>query len=320
MVIADKSRFNYGICDVEENYNFYFNYLLSKLNTLFVWKNVPETIDIDSMNNQLFLNGYTCITKFNDKPYACFGYPGGKQNEYYYPEIYTIANPVLGSKTAKILGHEQDSVMVYNTKADRVSTWMIEGHGLFQLIKQTATLLADNIVSINAAQINSRVQAAYSAESEAEAAGAEKVIKDWYRGKPYKVVRDNELEKFTVQGINNSGAANIIAQLVELQQYIIGQFYMNIGIKYNSVNKKERLITDEINFQEQFLDVNINSMLESRLAACEEINKLFGYSMSCDINPILKQVENDSENNDDNIKTENSEESEETEDETTKDV
>ena len=91
---------------------------------------------------------------------------------------------------------------------------------------------------------------------------------------------------------------------------------MNIGIKYNSVNKKERLITDEINFQEQFLDVNINSMLESRLAACEEINKLFGYSMSCDINPILKQTEND----DKNIESENSEESEEIEDETTKDI
>ena len=38
--------------------------------------------------------------------------------------------------------------------------------------------------------------------------------------------------------------------------------------------------------------------------------------MSCDINPILKQAENE----DDNIESENSEESEEIEDETTKDV
>ena len=50
-------RFNYGICDVAENYNFYFQYLLSKLHSMFVWHNLPETIDVDSLNNQLFLNG-----------------------------------------------------------------------------------------------------------------------------------------------------------------------------------------------------------------------------------------------------------------------
>ena len=83
---------------------------------------------------------------------------------------------------------------------------------------------------------------------------------------------------------------NIIAQLVELQQFIIGQFYQNIGIKFNSTNKKERLITDEINFQDDFLAVNLYTMLESRKEAVEKINELFGTDISVELSEILKPV------------------------------
>ena len=312
-------RFNYGICDVAENYNFYFQYLLSKLHSMFVWHNLPETIDVDSLNNQLFLNGMTCFTKFNDKLYCLEGNVGGKPNEYYYPTTFTIANPILGSKQAIILGDNQDSVMMYNSRTDKQTMWLPSGGGLFQLIKQTATLLADNIVSISTAQINSRIQAVFTAESQAQANTAEMIIKDLYAGKPYRTVPGDELEKFTVQGINNTAMPNIIAQLVELQQFIIGQFYQNIGIKFNSTNKKERLITDEINFQDDFLAVNLYTMLESRKEAVEKINELFGTDISVELSEILQPViedkkdETPEESNQDNNSDENDQEDKETE-------
>ena len=119
------------------------------------------------------------------------------------------------------------------------------------------------------------------------------IIKDLYAGKPYRTVPGDELEKFTVQGINNTAMPNIIAQLVELQQFIIGQFYQNIGIKFNSTNKKERLITDEINFQDDFLAVNLYTMLESRKEAVEKINELFGTDISVELSEILQPVIDD---------------------------
>ena len=314
-------RFNYGICDVAANYKFYFQYLLSKLHSMFVWHNLPETIDVDSLNNQLFLNGMTCFTKFNDKLYCLEGNVGGKSNEYYYPTTFTISNPILGSKQATILGANQDSVMMYNSRTDKQTMWLPSGGGLFQLIKQTATLLADNIVSISTAQINSRIQAVFTAESQAQANTAEMIIKDLYAGKPYRTVPGDELEKFTVQGINNTAMPNIIAQLVELQQFIIGQFYQNIGIKFNSTNKKERLITDEINFQDDFLAVNLYTMLESRKEAVEKINELFGTDISVELSEILQPVienavqetEEKEESNQDNNSDENVQEENETE-------
>lgn len=297
----DMTRYNFGVCDVEENYKFYFSYLLSKLHELFIWENVPSTIDIDSLNNQLFINGSTCITQFDSKLYACIGNVGGKQNEYYYPTNYNIANPILGNKIAVISGENQDSVMIYNTRTDKTAVWCLNSSGLFTLIKQTATLLADNIVSISSAQINTRVQSVYTAESEAQARSGEKVLKDLYSGKPYRIITEDELEKLTVHN-NNANNTSLISQLIELQQNIIANFYMNIGIKYNGINKKERLITDEINFQDDFLKVNLYTMLDSRVKACEEINNLFGTNISVRLNPILIPMEgdcNESEINDD---------------------
>lgn len=313
-------RSSYGICNVEENYNFYFNYLLSKLHSLFKWNNLPDTIDEESLNNQLFLNGQTCFTEFDGKLYCLFGNVGGKPNEYYHLTNYVISNPVLGSKTAKILGKDKDSVMMYNTVVDRDTQWIIGSQGLFQLIKQTATLLADNIVSISCAQINSRVQIAYAAESEALANTGEKVLKDLYGGKPYRIMaQKDELEKFSVLG-GSTSSTNTIAQLIELQQYIIGQFYQNIGVRFNSTNKKERLITDEINFQDDFLAINLQTMLESRQLACKEINEMFGTDISVELadvlKPVIEEAINPEESNEDEITEETSEAETEEEKET----
>ena len=294
--LYDSKDLSYGICNVEENYEFYFNSLLSKLDNLFIWHNLPDSIDEVALNRQLFINGYTCFTDMGtDKLYAMNGLEGEKPNEYYMPTAFTVANPILGSKVLRIReidGEKPNAVMMYNSRTDE-DVFLPCGRGLYQLIKITATLLADNITSISCAQINSRVQAVATAESEAQAISAEKVIKDMYMGKPYRVVTEDELEKVTIQKVDNSSSATIIAQLVELQQYIIGQFYMAIGIKYNQINKKERLITDEINFQDQFLEVNIDVMLKARQEACEKINEMFGTNISVEINPILNMKQNE---------------------------
>ena len=40
-----KDKFRFGICDVEQAYQFYFNWLLGKLHEVFVWENLPDSID-----------------------------------------------------------------------------------------------------------------------------------------------------------------------------------------------------------------------------------------------------------------------------------
>lgn len=283
-MITPDTRFEFGICDVRENYQFYFKWLLSKVMDAIVLENVPETIDIAYLKQNLLLNGEICITDFNDKLYACIGSRGGELNEYYRPSQFIIANPILGSKIVDI---DKNGVVVYNTAADKNPYWF---GGLWQLVKQTATLLADNVVSINCAQINSRVEAIYTADSTAQAVEGEAVLKRLYSGHPYQIVRQNILEKVNVNPMSTASTSNKIAELIELHQYIIAQFYQAIGIKSNAINKKERLITDEINSQDDYLAVSLLDMVTSWQEGFDKVNEMYGTDIRVKINPVLEHI------------------------------
>lgn len=285
-----KDKFKFGICDVEQNYRFYFNWLLSKLHEIFVWENLPEGVDETFMNTELFLNGYCVFFAQNGTIYGLNSGLGGSPNEYYEPTEAIIANPVLGSKNLKI---DEECVVMWNTKSDKEAVTGIRG--LYPLIHQTATLLADNIVSINCAQINTRVQALVIADSTAQKNSAEVVMRELYAGHPYKVLEDTMIDKIKVNPITANPASNI-SELVELHQYIIANFYNNIGIKTNYQMKKERLITDEINSLNDFLAVSLDAMLSSRLAAVEKINEMFGTNISVKLKDYLQIFIEDNEN------------------------
>ena len=289
-----------GICDVDRMYEFYFKWLLGKLQELFVWENLPSTIDETFLNNQLFLTGRVCFTdKLKNTLMCYYGNPGGEPDAYYCPTLFTIANPIMGSANV-VISNDKEGVMMYNSKEDKVYQFLPQSSGLFGLIHQTATLLADNVVSINTAQINSRVQAAIIAENESLRNSAEVYVKQLYAGKPWTVLTEDMIASIKTSPIANTATPQAIATLIELHQYIVADFYNSIGIKTNPVNKKERLITDEINSVDNYLAVSLEQMLKSRQDAVERINKKYGTNISVDISDELKSVVERSEE-DDNI-------------------
>ena len=271
-----------GRDSINKQYRWYFKHLLTKLNELFIIENVPEKFNTDFFLNSLFLDGYIGVADFNGNLYCVRGNPGGAPNEYYEPTIFTVANPILGSKQFTInKGEEDNMVVVWLTKADKefIGFGLGNGGGLLPLIHQTATLLADNIVSINCAQINSRVQAMVAAGNPEQVISAEATMKRLYEGEPYAVMEQDLIDQIKVNPLTTSVSTNSLQQLIETQQFLIANFYQNLGIKANAINKKERLITDEINAQDDFLNVSYNVMFNSIAAGIEEINEMFGTSI-----------------------------------------
>lgn len=285
-----KQKVTYGICDVDAAYQFYFKYLLGKLHEIFKWENLPDTIDEVFLNNVLFLSGRCCFTDKLDSSLRCyFGEIGGAPNIYYMPTQFIISNPVAGSEDIKI-DMEKEGVVMYNSKEDKVYNFMPSGGGLFPLIHQTATLLADNIVSINTAQINSRVQAVAVTDDKNVSNSAEAALKQLYAGKPWTAMTENLINSIKINPISNPGMSNTISTLIELHQYIMADFYNSIGIKTNPVNKKERLITDEINSVDNYLAVTLEQMLHSRQEAVDKINAMYGTNISIKVADELSEV------------------------------
>lgn len=278
-----------GICDFRMNYEFYFKWLTNKVMQLFCIKGLDETnINDNFLKQTLILDGDICVTDFNDKLYAVTGNLGGEPDEYYVPVLYTVANPILGSKQVyrkDWRGNKQNGVVIFNTDIDSLSSPC--SMGLYDLISQTATLLADNIVSINCQQINSRVQVFFTADGEAQAVAGEAVLKKMYAGSPFQILRSDLVDKLTVNPISGTGVANNITQLVELQNFIISNFFQSIGVKANDIMKRERLITAEVEDQNSYVALSLLECVTSWEKGFREVNELYGTDIHVEINPVL---------------------------------
>ena len=280
-----------GVCDFDLNYRFYFRWLLNKVMQIVTIKGLPETVNQEYLKANLILDGDICVTDFDDKLYACIGALGGEPDEYYIPTVYTIANPILGSKMVYRKdwnGNKQNGVVIFNSDVDslgfRCGSYT---RGLYDLISQTATLLADNIVSINCAQINSRVQVFFTADGEGQATAGEAVLRKMYAGRPYQILRSDIVDQLTIQPVATASTSTNIMQLVELNNYIIAQFFQNIGVKSNDIRKKERLITAEVEEQNDTVQLTLTEMLTSWTKGFNEVNEFYGTEIEVTLNPIL---------------------------------
>lgn len=268
---------------------------------------------------QLILNGKVCFTKFNDKLYALNGAQGGEPNVYYEPQNFIIANPILGSKTVRIRQKDGssnveglDGILVGLTTADYLSDRVCSG-GLYRLIYQTAGLLADNISSLNCSQINGRVAQIWTAESDSLARSAQEIIRDVYEGQPFKIVTQDFIEKVGVLPAAQTGQTNTLLNLIEAHQYILAQFYNEIGLPSNWNMKRERVNTAETELMQGSLDISIYSMENCLKTAVEKVNELFGTSISVRFNEEVieeegKAFEEEPEALNDSLPTEEKEE------------
>ena len=282
-----------GVCDVQFNFNTYFDLLVNKCVELFKVEGLPETVDKRFMMTQLILTGKICFTKFDDKIYALNGNVGGEPNVYYEPQYFVIANPVLGSKQVKIRQKDGsdsveglDGIMVALSDTDALNDRAEQG-GLYGLIYQTAGLLADNISSLNISQINGRVSLLFTADNEADARSGELILQEVYSGKPYKILKQNIIEKFGINPVAASGQNNTLMSLIEAHQYILAQFYNELGIAANYNMKRERLNTAEVEMNSGSLDLNIWNILSNLKDGIEKVNELFGTSITIELSPEI---------------------------------
>ena len=288
-----------GICNFKQNYDFYFKWLLDKVMQIFVIKDNSEseydtkTINFDYLKSNLLLDGDICITDFNGKLYAVIGNLGGEPDEYYIPVVYTVANPILGSKMVYRKDWKtnvQNGVLIFNSDIDSLGWSAGPSRGLFDLIHQTATLLADNIVSINCQQINSRVHVFFTVEDgdgENKAEAGSETLRKMYSGRPYQVLKEDLFGSIKVNPVSTSATANSITQLVELQNFIIAHFFQNIGVKANDIMKRERLITAEIEEQNSIVSISLLELVTAWEKGFEEVNKFYGTDIHVSLNPVL---------------------------------
>lgn len=303
-----------GVCDVEKVFHYYFKTLTNKVSELIRLKNLGDRMDEEYIKECLILEGRVCFTRwpeFDNELYALTGNYGGEPDCFKIPTEYVISNPVLGSRTVTVR-HLNGSQSVEGLEGIIVGITYIDAElctdaakGLYNLIYNYAGMLADNFVSLNCAQINSRVQVAYVADNQNLANSAEAVLKDLYNGKPYKVLTQDILNKLTISPVVAAGSNNTVINLIEAHATILSDFWSELGIAYNGNRKRQYINNSEAEMSTGALSLNIDSIINAIKGGLDRVNELFGTSIEVEVddNALNSNIMNGqaeiSDNNDD---------------------
>ena len=273
--------------DFDMLFRHYFNFILRNVFQIFKFGGIPDTVDETFMKYCLFLNGKVTFFKLTSGDLVALnGVYSGDPNLYYVPDKMLVNNPRL-LKSYR-MQRDVECVVVYCSESDIYNVTGKCG-GLYTLISRTATMLADGDLSINVSQKNKRLINVLSAEDQNTKESIDIVIRKQYNGEPYAVVHKSLIDNVeSVPITDKTGGTNDIIQLIECQQYILSHFYEALGLQTHDNMKKERLITAEVNDNENLAKLNINDMLCTIQSGLDKVNAMFGTDITVHLNPLLE--------------------------------
>lgn len=285
------------IISYPEAFDHCFNQLLQLVYSLIIIDNEPKSIDDTFLKFCIFINGKATFFRTDEADggelRALNGVPAEVPDVYYMPVNMLVENPTF-SKVYNLKRGEKCEV-VYCRQIDRYTGGGGTG-GLGSLIRLTAQLMADNMISLNVAQKNTRLSTAIAADDEATKRSAEEAMRAMYAGEPFKVIMSNLVSNLQGIPVNVTTTNRYLIDLIQVQQYILAHFFEQIGLQTHDQMKKERLITDEINDNVDLSIYNIYGIIESINEGLDRVNKMFGTDMHAYLNPIIaKQLEQPAE-------------------------
>ena len=222
-------------------FSFYCRYLWQKLVNVFTYE-IPDTWSMDTLQACLFGNG--CAAVLDTKEFGtvcCWATPGG-YNINYEPQYLMIANKLLPNLTGKQLVIGRDCAAIHIAP---------DWGGCCDLIATYAVKLALAMQAIDVNLINSKISYVFGAKNQTQANSFKKMMDKINTGEPAVVV-DKSL-------YNDDGTPNwqmftqnlkqtyIVTDLLADLKAIEDEFNSKVGIPNANTEKRERLITDEVN-------------------------------------------------------------------------
>lgn len=185
-------------------------------------------------------------------------------NVYKQPTHAISANTVLGN--------------IERTINEDCTIWRIlyDYSGLYDMLQKYAYKLAGIDASFDINIINTRTPFFCNAESKAEAANIRTALGKYYEGEPYVIATQSALKNIIPHNVTNTFIAD---KLQIAKQNVINEFLTEIGINNSNREKRERMITDEANANNEQIIFSIQDVLNNLYYSIKRANDMFGYSM-----------------------------------------
>ena len=276
-----KTNFEESLLMNNATYTQYFNRLMELSISMFEWKNLPSTCDVRYLELALFMNGSAVF--FQDdvlEDYVALDVICSGRLDVY-------GNPVLRRAYSRYNNYQKllkgnNSVIIWNnyTRTNSVLDVEMFARRLYNL---------DRIIDINA---NAQKTPVLIKCDETQRLTMLNVYKEYDGNSPVifgdKALNSNGLE------VLSTGAPYVADKIYTLKTQIWNEALTYLGISNINVQKKERLITDEVTRNQGGTIASRYSRLESRREAVRKINDMFGLNIEVNYREDFEPV---SENN-----------------------
>lgn len=253
---------------------YYRRYLLQKALSVFEWK-LPETWSRDYFLYVLYCWGFVAVintNKFGVIPQAC-GLQG--YDVFYRPNVAVITNPLLQGMTSLKIDQE---CTLFKLQPDY--------GGIMDLVSYYADMMALCSETAGVNLLNSKLSYVFTTEDKTAAESLKKIYDKVASGEP-AVVFDKHLlrndgsvpwEPFQ----QNVGQNYIVGDILTDMRKWENMFNTDIGIPNANTDKKERLITNEVEANNTETTSKCALWLEELQRTCERTREMFGIDISVD--------------------------------------
>ena len=245
-----------------------FNRLKLKAISMFEWINLPKEIDERYLELMLCQNGYVCFFKDQlvpdvDTYFALQCTLGGRFNVYNIPTVYQIYT-ASGYNTRRTA---EDSVIIYNNLLHSPTVPLLMYHA-YNIANVERT------IEIN---LNQLKRPYIFLVPENQRYTFIKLVND-IKNNQDVIIGNKDLNLDNLNPINTITPNNTL-DLYTLKKRYYNEALTDMGINNLNVDKKERLVSDEVSSNDEDVLINRNSMLYARKMACKQINDMFGLNI-----------------------------------------
>ena len=260
----------------------YFNRLVELSVSMFEWQGLPETVDPRYLELHLFQNG--SMVYFRDEVMGdlCLDCIANGQFDVYGNPISRRAYSSYNQYQKTL--NESDSVIIWNNYLRQPSVLDVK-----MFAKRLYNL--DRIIDVNA---NAQKTPVLVQGTEKQRLTLVNLYKEFDGNAPF-IFGDKNLDLNSLRAISTN-APYVADKLYQLKTQIWNEALTYLGISNLNIQKKERMITDEVQRNQGGTIASRYSRLEARREAVDKINRMFGTDISVDYREDF-QITNEYEDN-----------------------
>lgn len=262
-------------------YRQYLNRLTELAISMFEWKNLPKTVDARYLELHLFETG--CMVYFKDEVIGdlCLDcIVNGRLDVYGNP---LLRRAYSGYNNYQKLLKYNNSVIIWNNYLHSNSILDVEmfARRLYNI---------DRIIDINA---NAQKTPVLILGDEKQRLTLLNLYKEYDGNAPF-IFGDKNLDINALKALSTN-APYVCDKLYQLKTQIWNEALTYLGISNINIQKKERLITDEVTRNQGGTIASRYSRLETRRQAVEKINEMFGTNIEVNYREDFQQVGDDNQ-------------------------